>query len=201
MGIKAARVGDNRDKHFGKKDNSKNPSRMLQFVPEDGITVRFLTDSDNWVWYQEYWDPALNKYVVATEENEDDYDERDIWPSNRYLAAAVRTDDNRVVAVKLTKTLADNIKMQEEHYAKKNKRLTDYDLALSKSGKGTDTTYHVMFEGFDDLDVSRYDVPDLFKVLESMLDTEDEGSDNIDDDNDVEETPKAPVKKTFKLKK
>jgi hypothetical protein len=206
MGIKAARVGDAPEKHFNKKGEGKSRSRnQVLFVPTAGVTVRFLTPSTDWVWYQEYWDNALKQYVVATEENESEYEDRDdpIWPSNRYLAAAVNISDNRVVAVKLPKTLADDIKAMEEKYEeKKGWSLSDYDLELSKEGTGQDTSYRVLFEEASNLDISRYEIPDLFKILEAMIDPDAvEGGSEIEDDN-AEDTPKTPApKKKFSVRK
>lgn len=204
--LKGGRVGDDVNRHFGgkdKKSGSKSGGR-IQFIPKTGgISVRFLTDSDEWQWYEEYWDTALGKPVLATEENEDEYEERGIRASIRYLAAAVSIADNREIAIKLPYSLAQDIKHAETHYLeKKGWSLTDYDLELSREGEGTDTTYRYIFEGKSELDLTRYKVPDLFKILLDQLEPESASADAIpDDEGDEEETPAEPAKKSFKLRK
>lgn len=205
--LKSGRVGDDVKRHFGgkeKKSGSAGAGR-IQFIPKTGgITVRFQTDSEEWQWYEEYWDTALNKPVLATEENEDEYAERGIRASIRYLAAAINVADNRAMAIKLPYSLAQDVKAMEEKYLKKGWKLTDYDVELSREGESTDTTYRAMFDGQTELDLSRYKVVDLFQLLLDQLDPQENSAEAIDnDDEDDEEETKAaePVKKSFKLPK
>jgi hypothetical protein len=190
MGVKAS-AG------YKKTSRSSSGPSNVTFVPASGISVRFLTGSDGWVEFKEFW--LDGKPIILTEENEHLVPE-DKWPSTLYLAAALDTAQNRVVAIKLKKSLADKIVTMEEAYSeKKGWELTDYDLELGKTGSGMDTTYNALFEGAEKVDISRYEVPDLFAILGALISPEKAEAQESDIETDTE--VEAPVKKKIVVRK
>lgn len=186
MGVKAS-AG------YKKTSRSSSSTSNVVFVPAGGISVRFLTGSEGWVEYKEFW--LDGKPIILTEENEDLIPEGK-WPSTLYLAAALDTANNRVVAIKLKKSLADKIvSMEEKYFDKKGWELTDYDLELSKEGSGMDTTYNALYEGAEKVDVSRYEVPNLFEILTALITPAKAEADESDiDDDDSDDEPKVTKK-------
>ena len=173
---------------------------QILFVPAAGVTVRFMvsdmSDPTGWIAYKEFWDQENRQYVIVTDDNEHLIPDG-VWPSTRYLAAAIKTEDNRVVAVKLPQTLADNVAAIAERYKEKKKlELNEFDVELAKEGEGQSTTYMAIPDGVSEVDLDAYDLPDLIGILQGFVDAQ--ASKNvepdIDDDEDVP-APKIPLRK------
>lgn len=173
---------------FNKKakgGGSGGSSRVL-YVPKAGVVVRLLAGPHKWESFEEFWDGS--SYVILTDENEDQVPEGRC-PSVRYLAPAVDVKQNRVVAVKLPYTLAEEIVALEEKYEKKGWELTDYDIELQKEGEGTDTVYRALFDEKSDIDLDAYPLPDLHAIIDELTAPKATAEAEIEDDTDVSETP------------
>lgn len=178
MAIKRGRVETIEDfeRQFEKKENEGTtyyPYRV-GYKGNNSLVVRFLTEPNGWVWYQQYWNPALNGgkggTVIATEENEDEYAERNIRPSTVYLAPAVLVENQRIIVVELRWSLADAVKAVRDKYEDKFGPLTAYDVELKKEGEGKDgTKYRAFFDDKTDVDVSRYEIPNGHKTWQDFL--------------------------------
>lgn len=166
-----------------------NPN--IRTIPgEDALTVRFLTSTDDWHGYYEHW-LSDGPVPCTTDDCEgcasDDEEER--RKSFRYLANAYVVDDQKVRAVKLPKSLAEQLVAYQTKY----KTLMDRDYDLTKTGSGmTGTKYMAAPDAPSKMKLSRFDdkLLDLGDVLQSMLDDE--------DDDDVDEAPKSKPKKSKK---
>lgn len=160
----------------------------LSRVPADGsLTVRFLTEPTEWVEYYEHFD-QVKKFYPCT----DDCDgcRAGETPSRRYLANALDVAENKVIPLVLPKTLAGSVTKKYDKYA----TLLDRDYELSREGTGFDTEYDVTPEPPSKVNVGRYDLLDLWALLEAQL--ESDGEDDEDDDEDDEPKSKRPAKKT-----
>lgn len=170
-------------------------SGYLTRIPADGsLTVRFLTEPDEWVEYHEHYDDVRKFYPCSDDcpgclEGES--------PSKRYLANALDVTEGKVVPLVLPKSLASSILKKYDKYA----TLMDRDYELDRSGTGFETEYDATPEPPTKMNVSRYDLIDLMDVLEGQLDSSSDDDDD-DDDDDEDEAPakgkKVPPKKAIK---
>lgn len=198
------------EKAFEKKSNSNNGFKWPTRVGYKGrnfITVRFLTEFDQWVNYQQYYDPAARRFVVATEENEDSFAERGITPSTIHLASALDVETGEVIVIELKWTMVKEIKAIRD---KKNAPITEFDIELEKRGEGKESTeYRASYEGRSDLDVTRYQIPGDFKswqdylwnVVERLAGTADDDDDDLDDDTDDDSTEEVKPTRKVALKR
>lgn len=144
-----------------KKNLARGKGGFIKRITPDGVIVRFLQEPENWLNYAEHYDGE--SYVLCS--NQDDCEgclERH-KKTHRYLAPAIdRTDNNRVVSLKLPVTLTNQLVNRYEKWG----TVTDRDYELSSSGSGKDTTYVVDYQPPTKMNLAKYDVPDLEEVLE-----------------------------------
>lgn len=182
------------EKQFEKKTRSTNYKYPVRV--KDRLRVHFLTEPNQWVQYEQYWDPALGRPVIATEENEEAYKARNIKSSPLYLAAALDVKTAEVIVVELKYSLAKEIAYIIKEKKDEVGPLTSYDVELVKRGTTKDDTeYRANYDGRSDLDVSRYPAPAgftdwqayLWNVVEFLINgTAGEEEDPIADDTDYE---------------
>lgn len=204
--IKRRRVESIEDfeKAFEKKSNTngfKWPTRV-GYKGRNIFTVRFLTDFDQWVNYEQYYDPATKRYVVATEENEESFSDRNIYPSVIHLASALDIENGEVIVLELKWTMVQEIKALRD---KKGLPITDFDIELERRGEGKETTYRATYDGKAEMDLSRYEIPGNFKswqdylwtIVERLAGNDDDSSDDdLEDDNETDsEVEEKPVRK------
>ena len=165
----------------------------IKNIPADGLTVRFLTEPDDWFGYSEYW----------TGEGYCPMAEGEILPDDakatfRYLAVAVDVDSDRVVPVKLPKTVANPLVHKYEKFG----TIKDRNYDLEKHGEGLATTYDVTPDSPSAFNDEKHDLIDLEKVLidarrdalgESDLESDDDSFTDDDIDVDDEPTQEIPV--------
>lgn len=171
-------------------------SQFLKRVPaDDTLTVRFLTEPTEWVNFFEHYDPVRNFYPCSDDCPGCDEGDR---PSQRYLANALDVEDTRVVPLVLPKTLAGSIIKKYEKYA----TLLDRDYELEREGTGFDTTYDVTPEAPAKMNVSRFDLLDLWAILEGQLEMADkaDGDDDAEDDDIPAAKRGTPSRKPVKAK-
>jgi hypothetical protein len=135
---------------------------LIQGIPTDGITVRFLTEPDEWLGYFEYFDSDSNAFVPMVMGEQLPKKQR---ASHRYLANAVVVSDgpmqDKVVALKMAKTLAVSMMAKYDKYD----TLLDRDYEMDRIGEGLDTTYDVTPDPPSKRNLKKYDLHDLEDVL------------------------------------
>ena len=142
------------------RSNGSGPYR----VPKNGsVQVRFLTEMDAWAEYTEVYNPATNRSrpLVVGEDVP-----TGATQSTKILAPVLLRDadrGDRVVPMKLAKTLAAKIRVRGERYG----TITDRDYILSSMGEGKGTEYDVDAEPPSKVAISKYELPDLLAVLEA----------------------------------
>lgn len=147
-------------------------------IPEDGSVVgRFLTEPDLWVSFYEHYDP-VRKYFPCSDDC-DGCAEGDN-PSQRYLANFVDVDENKVIPLLLSKTLASSLLKKYDKFG----TMVDRDYELSRTGSGMDVEYDAIPEAPSKMNVSRYDPIDLWELVENQLPSDD------DDDDEEDEKPR-----------
>jgi hypothetical protein len=131
--------------------------------------VRFLTEPEDWHGYYEHW--MQDGPIPCTTDdcdgcNSDDPDEKQrIF---RYLANAYVVDDQKVMAVKMPKTLVENLMVFRDKY----KTIVDRDYDLTKTGSGKEgTKYFATPDSPKRLKTERFDgqLHDLAAILQSLL--------------------------------
>lgn len=150
----------------------------LTRVPADGaMTVRFLTEPDEWVTYFEHYD-SVRKFYPCTDDcpgcTEGDR------PSARYLANAVDVAETRVIPLVMPKSMAASVLKKYDKYA----TLLDRDYELSRSGTGLDTEYDVTPEPPTKMNLDRFDAIDLMELLVEQLEMADSAKSSDDDDDE-----------------
>lgn len=168
-----------------KKSLKKRAGQDIRRTPEDGITVRFLTEPEEWFEFFEHYDDTRegNYYYPCTEDDEGC--QAGDKPTKRYLANAVDVDEKKVIAMLLPQSLASMLVKKYDRF----KTILDRDYFLSKEGSGFSTEYDATPEPPSKMNTSRYTLFDLGKLLMTLLTDE--------DDEDEDETPrrsKPPVK-------
>lgn len=174
------------------KRSSGGGNNIWSVKADDDMQVRFLTEPDEWFGFQEYWDDE-NKGFVPVAEGEEIPEEARL--SLRYLASAVKLDDNRVIAVKMPKTLTNKLLTRYDKYG----TIMDRDYDLIRSGKGLDTEYDVANEGPSKFNYKKYKPLNLLSLLEAEWES---AHGIVSDDEDEEPRPKKkkPKKKAKKKK-
>ncbi len=191
------------------KKGGSSLNTFIKNVPAEGITVRFLTEPEEWFGYYEYWnDESRNFCPMAVGEVLPDGSR----PSFRYLTCAVDIESDRVIPLKLAKTAANSLILKYDKYG----TMLDRNYELQRHGEGLDTSYDVTPDAPSKLSLAKYDTIDLEKVLVEARanalgeqDTETRKSkppvidadeiDNEDDTNDGDATEILFPRDTYRL--
>lgn len=133
---------------------------------DEDMTVRFLTEPDEWYSYREHYDPSVNFFPCIGRDNdcpgcnhESDKVQRS---SRRFLANVVDVSEGQVVPLKLPLDLANRLVAR---YERAGDTIVDRDYTLHRMGKGLDTTYDVTPESPSRFDDSKYELIDLERAL------------------------------------
>jgi hypothetical protein len=157
----------------------------LSRVPADGaLTVRFLTEPIEWIEYWEHYDSVRKFYPCSDTCPGCLEGDR---PSQRYLANAVDVGETRVIPLVMPKTMAASVLKKYEKYG----TLLDRDYELTRSGQGFDTEYEVTPEIPTNMKLDRFDLLDLWELLEGQLGNTGDDDDVDDDDDDDVPAPKS----------
>lgn len=173
------------------KKKGGGASGKIGFIPEDPITVRFLSEPETWVGYHEHYngpnaDPRYSPCVKDSSPGGCDYEPyQGNKPAFRYLANALIVDDNKVRALKMPKSLVEQLLT----FAAKYGTILDRDYELSRSGSGMDTTYSAVPEDKSPIKMARFrkDMSDLEQLLEDWADEQDASDDEDDEDETDDE--------------
>lgn len=163
---------------------------FVKTVPvDDSIMVRFIDEPEEWFGYYEHYD-AVRKYFPCVEGGCPGCADSENRRSFRYLANIVLLDEKRVVPLKLTKDLANQLFARYEKY----NTLRDREYELSRTGSGMkDTNYMAAPEPVSKFNYGPYEAMDLEKVLSDMLDRA-ESADAVEEDEDEKPAPKKTIK-------
>lgn len=141
-----------------KKGGGSGSATYIKNIPADGITVRFLTEPEQWFGYDEYWNDEAKNFVPMAE--------GEILPdgarrSFRYLTVALDVEADRVIPLKLPKTAANSLILKYDKYD----TMMDRNYELEKHGEGLDTTYEVTPEAPAKMNLAKYEMLDLEEIL------------------------------------
>ena len=178
--VKAAKTGSIKKLKASLK---RGGSSFVRNVPKDAsITVRFLTEPNEWVEYLEYYAEGMEPPVFPAFEGLDPAITAELQrPSKRYLACAVDRDSNEQIAMKLPKTLVSSLMKKYDKY----ETIMDRDYELVREGTGIETTYEAIPEAPRRMNVSAFDpLLDLMDVLQNQIPPSLLGEDPDDEDDD-----------------
>lgn len=198
MQISGKKMGSLKAVKDSLKKGGSSLSSFIKNVPADGITVRFITEPEEWFGFYEYWnDESRNFTPMAVGEILPD----GARPSFRYLASAVDIETDRVIPLKLAKTAANSLILKYDKYG----TMLDRNYELQKHGEGLDTTYDVTPDAPSKLNLAKYETIDLEKVLvtaraTSLGETDTKVSEPTIDDDEIDEEKPKPVAKKAKAK-
>lgn len=158
MNISGKKMGSVKALKESLKKGGSSLSTFIKNVPAEGITVRFLTEPEDWFGYYEYWnDESRNFCPMAVGEVLPD----GAKPSFRYLACVLDIETDRVIPLKLAKTAANSLILKYDKFG----TMIDRNYELQKHGEKLDTTYDVTPDGPSKLNLAKYELLDLEKVL------------------------------------
>lgn len=130
------------------------------------LTVRFLTEPDDWYRYREHYSPEVNFFPCVGKENDcpgcNSDSEQVQRTSRRFLSNAYLVEDGTVVPLRLTLDLANRLVARYERYGD---TIVDRDYTLHRFGKGLNTSYDVTPEAPSKFDASKHELIDLEQVL------------------------------------
>lgn len=156
---------------------------------DESLVVRFLTEPDEWITFFTYYDGS--QFHIVTDETPSN-----VSKSTKYAANVVVVEEDKVVGLEMTKTLAQAVSKIYEKYG----TLLDRDVELTREGSGKDdTVYSALPEDPVKMTLSKYEPLDLWDMLEKQIDGVDEDDDD-DDEDDEDEAPRRPAKKTVAKK-
>lgn len=137
--------------------------QFIKKIPKDDIlTVRFLTNPEEWFGYYEVYDPALGYSKPQVEGAQVEANQN---VSFRFLTNALDVVNDRVIPLQLPKDLASRLFAKYE----KTDDLTDRDYDLSRSGEGLGTVYDYDPGDRSKINISKYELLDLGEVLEAAV--------------------------------
>ena len=158
MNISGKKMGSVKALRESLKKGGSSLNTFIKNVPSEGITVRFLSEPEEWFGYYEYWnDESRNFCPMAVGEVLPD----GAKPSFRYLACVVDIESDRVIPIKLAKTAANSLILKYDKFG----TMVDRNYELQRHGEGLDTTYDVTPDSPSKLNVAKYESLDLEKVL------------------------------------
>lgn len=176
-----------------KKSLKGGGAGFIKYVPKDeSLTVRFITDPDEWLMYKETFDETTNRgYPVPDDKNAPGYPDSDQRQSKRYLANAVMVDDDKVVPIQMPVSLVNQLVVLYEKYG----TVIDRDFELMRSGTGLDTTYQAVPEAPMKRKLDKYKPMDLEQVLEEAYNAiwGDDPSVEVDDDDEEDDEEEDTV--------
>lgn len=202
MQISGKKMGNIKALRDSLKKGGSSLNTFIKNVPAEGITVRFLTEPEEWFGFYEYWnDEGKNFVPMAQGEILPD----GAKPSFRYLTNALDVENDRVIPLKVAKTAANSLILKYDKFG----TMIDRNYELQKHGEGLDTTYDVTPDAPSKLNLAKYELLDLEKVLidarasalgesdtkPSAPSVDDDEVDDDDDEDVVEETKPVAKKK------
>lgn len=143
------------------KAAKRNSNSNMWSIPEAGIIVRFLDEPEDWFGYSRYYDEDASMYVPMVEGERAPQGARQQY---RFVANAVKVDDDRVIAFDMPKSMGSAMHKYYDKYG----TLLDRDYDFSKSGSGLQTEYAVAPDAKEPKKLTKYDKLDLEDVLSTQ---------------------------------
>lgn len=193
MKISGKKMGNIKALKESLKKGGSSLGSFIKNVPAEGITVRFLTEPEEWFGFYEYWNDENRNFVpMAQGEILPD----GAKPSFRYLTQALDITNDRVIPLKIAKTAANSLILKYDKFG----TMLDRNYELQKHGEGLDTTYDVTPDAPSKLNLAKYELIDLEKILVSSrasalgeTDTQVSAPSVDDDELDDDVSPPAPA--------
>jgi len=191
MNISGKKMGNIKALKESLKKGGSSLNTFIKNVPAEGITVRFITEPEEWFGFYEYWNDESRNFVpMAVGEILPD----GARASFRYLASAIEIQSDRVIPIKLAKTTANSLILKYDKFG----TMIDRNYELQKHGEGLDTTYDVTPDAPTKLNLAKYEALDLEKILiqarASALGESDTSKPTPSlDDDDIDEDEKTLV--------
>jgi hypothetical protein len=152
-------------KELKEKVSAGGGPSMITFVPDESkgtLTVRFLTEPEEWIGYREVYDPIKRRYwPVPPDDSMPGTPDPDVRVSKRFLANAVDRATDRVIAIKLPASLVEQLIIRYDRFS----TILDRDYILGRSGSGLDTDYYCDPEPPTKAKTDKYNPMDLNQVL------------------------------------
>lgn len=146
-----------------KKNLERGTGTFIRYIPKNGaLTVRFLTEPDEWLSFKEVFDTVRRKSYPVPEEGMPGYPDPDQRVSTRYLVNALDTETDKVIPLQLPKDLVNQLVIRYE----RDETMLDRDYELFRTGEGLDTTYGLTPEAAMARKVDKYTHLDLEQVLQ-----------------------------------
>lgn len=167
-----------------KKTLKSSGGGPLSWIPKEGITVRFLTEPDDWFGFYEHYDETIRSSYPCIEGDCPgcSTDQRRTF---RYVANVLDVENDVVKALLIPKSLANRLTARYE----RNDTLIDRDYELFKTGEGLDTDYDLNPESPKKRALSKYELIDLGDALQQTWDAQ-WGETDEEDEDDEDETPR-----------
>lgn len=184
MAVKTSKAGSIKALRASVATKGGGNEAFLQRIPaDDSVTVRFLTEPEEWQSYFEHYDQVLRYFPCSdncpacTEGNR---------PTQKYLANVLDVENNRVLPMVLPKSLVTKLLNSYDRYA----TMRDRDYELIRIGSGLDTDYDRSPEVPTKRNTKGVELLDLGEVLENQLKRAfDEGD---DEEPQASKRPPAP---------
>ena len=152
-------------------------SSFIKYVPKNGsVMVRFLTEPDGFVGYDEGWSGALRRSFPVTSDMKEgrDYDRK----SFVYICNALDCETDKVIPFQLKQSVVNTLVIKYE----RNDTIMDRDYEISRYGEGLDTTYDVESEPPKKRVLTKYKLLDLEQILQDAVKDAVAPADDDDDD-------------------
>lgn len=199
MKISGKKMGNIKTLRESLKKGGSSLGSYIKNVPAEGITVRFLTEPEEWFGFYEYWNDESRTFVpMAQGEILPD----GAKPSFRYLTQALDIANDRVIPLKLAKTAANSLILKYDKFG----TMIDRNYELQKHGEGLDTTYDVTPDAPSKLNLAKYELVDLEQVLvtaraSALGETDTQVSEPSVDDDEVDDEDDEVVEEVVVKKK
>jgi hypothetical protein len=202
-GIKARKFKSMREVKKAAKSRGGGGQYLKRTPSEGSISVRFLDEPTGWVEYVEHYEethePRYFPCVDPVSNCPGNHGQGDGRASKRWLAPAIDLESNQVVPLVLPVSAVDVLLARYDKFG----TLLDRDYEIAKTGSGFDTKYDVDYEPATKKNLAKYEVPDLYAILEAQLGSDEDDEDEFDEDFDEEDEPprKRPVRRGGPIKK
>jgi len=162
----------------------------IKNIPTEGITVRFLSEPEDWVGYMRYWSDDAGESGSYVPMLEGERAPKAARTQQRFVVSALDVENERVVPLDIPKQLVTQIM---KFYGKYD-TLMDRDYDLSKEGERLDTTYTIVPDSAQKRNLNKYSTIDLLELLMNVreqalnplgIEDADEDDDDIEDEDDT----------------
>lgn len=166
---------------------------LTRNVPKDGITVRILQEPTDWVGFRQHWDDVTGRPYPHAAVDCPGCADGDSKPSKKYLVNAVDIAEDKVVALVIPQSAAQQIFNRFE----KDGTVTSRNFEIDRQGEGKmNTKYFVSPEPESKMRLNKYEdqLHDLLEILDQQWESVFGGGESESDEDEVQYLPKAKAK-------